>query len=175
MALARPTGTAPLRVHSHPDRRICSSLLLQQLLYYNSYYSAAWLVAHSIGIGLRVSRGQAVLAGHMRLAAPQRNTAASSPATRMGTRAHPRHLIPQFRVGLSISDPDVVRTVLTLFWVLAEPARLAAGYYGNLQENVSCSGRERTHSLVSDSELCHYSRVETHLSSAAPASMLRPR
>jgi hypothetical protein len=35
-----------------------------------------------------------------------------------------------------VSDPDVVRTVLTLFWLLAEPVRLLAGYYGNLQENV---------------------------------------
>lgn len=39
-----------------------------------------------------------------------------------------------------IADPDIVRTVLTIMWLLAEPLRLAAGYYGNLQENVSgCS------------------------------------
>jgi len=35
-----------------------------------------------------------------------------------------------------IADPDIVRTVLTMFWLLAEPVRLWAGYYGNLQENV---------------------------------------
>jgi hypothetical protein len=39
-------------------------------------------------------------------------------------------------VGLAISDPDIVRTALTAFWGLAEPVRLGAGYYGNLQENV---------------------------------------
>jgi hypothetical protein len=31
--------------------------------------------------------------------------------------------------------------VLCIFWLLAEPVRLAAGWYGNLQENV----RRRTH------------------------------
>jgi hypothetical protein len=30
--------------------------------------------------------------------------------------------------------------VLTIFWLLAEPVRLAAGYYGNLQENVRGRG-----------------------------------
>jgi hypothetical protein len=34
-------------------------------------------------------------------------------------------------------DPDIARTVLCIFWLLAEPVRLAAGWYGNLQENVS--------------------------------------
>lgn len=42
----------------------------------------------------------------------------------------------QFRQGLAIQDPDIVRTVLTIFWLLAEPVRLTAGYYGNLHENV---------------------------------------
>lgn len=33
-------------------------------------------------------------------------------------------------------DDDKIRTALMFFWLAAEPLRLAAGYYGNLQENV---------------------------------------
>lgn len=44
----------------------------------------------------------------------------------------------QYSKGIQISDPDVARTALTVFWMLAEPVRLAAGYYGNLKENVGC-------------------------------------
>ncbi len=42
----------------------------------------------------------------------------------------------QYGDGLVVRDPDVVRTVLIVFWMAAEPVRLAAGFYGNLQENV---------------------------------------
>jgi hypothetical protein len=42
----------------------------------------------------------------------------------------------QYWVGLRYQDPDIPRTVLIVFWVLAEPVRLAAGRYGNLHENV---------------------------------------
>jgi hypothetical protein len=54
--------------------------------------------------------------------------------------ANPHPATPQFRKGLLISDPDIVRTVLTIFWLIAEPGRLGAGYYGNLQENVREAG-----------------------------------
>ncbi len=47
-------------------------------------------------------------------------------------------LHPQYGSSKSlVADPDIVRTVLTVFWMLAEPVRLMAGYYGNLEENVS--------------------------------------
>jgi hypothetical protein len=43
----------------------------------------------------------------------------------------------QYGRGFELSDPDIARTVLCIFWMLAEPIRLVAGWYGNLQENVS--------------------------------------
>jgi hypothetical protein len=43
----------------------------------------------------------------------------------------------QYGKGFTLVDPDIARTVLCIFWMLAEPVRLAAGLYGNLQENVS--------------------------------------
>jgi hypothetical protein len=43
----------------------------------------------------------------------------------------------QYGKGFTLYDPDIARTVLSIFWMLAEPVRLAAGWYGNLQENVS--------------------------------------
>ena len=42
----------------------------------------------------------------------------------------------QYGKGITFNDPDVVRTVLSSFWLAAEPIRLWSGYYGNLQENV---------------------------------------
>lgn len=46
----------------------------------------------------------------------------------------------QYGKGLDLADPDIAWTVLCIFWILAEPVRLAAGWYGNLQENVSTAG-----------------------------------
>ena len=48
--------------------------------------------------------------------------------------------IVQYGKGFTLVDPDIARTVLCIFWMLAEPVRLAAGWYGNLQENVSGPG-----------------------------------
>ena len=45
----------------------------------------------------------------------------------------------QYWEGLKFMDRDIVRTVVMSFWLLAEPIRIAAGWYGNLQENVSTS------------------------------------
>ena len=42
-------------MHTRPDHRICSSLALQQLLYYNVFWSIAWLVTHCLRVGMRVS------------------------------------------------------------------------------------------------------------------------
>jgi hypothetical protein len=42
----------------------------------------------------------------------------------------------QYGKGLTLIDPDVGRTVLCMLWLLVEPIRLSAGFYGNLQENV---------------------------------------
>ncbi len=50
-------------------------------------------------------------------------------------------------MGLYYRDDDIVRTVLMTFWVLAEPIRLTAGWYGNLQENVSEAPPELIHWL----------------------------
>lgn len=45
----------------------------------------------------------------------------------------------QYGHGYTLTDPDIARTVLVIFWMIAEPIRLAAGWYGNLQENVSAT------------------------------------
>lgn len=45
-------------------------------------------------------------------------------------------VLVQYGHGFTLVDPDIARTVLCIFWLLAEPVRLAAGWYGNLQENV---------------------------------------
>jgi hypothetical protein len=50
----------------------------------------------------------------------------------------------QYGKGFTLVDPDIARTVLCIFWMLAEPVRLAAGWYGNLQENVS-RGQQECH------------------------------
>mmetsp|Transcript_13481 Transcript_13481/g.34594 ORF Transcript_13481/g.34594 Transcript_13481/m.34594 type:complete len:171 (+) Transcript_13481:244-756(+) len=76
------------------NRRICSSLLLQQLVYYNVYYSMAWFLCKAILICRR------------------------------------------YTYGLSVNDPDKVRTVMMAFFIPAEPIRLLCGFAGNLQENV---------------------------------------
>jgi hypothetical protein len=105
-------------------RRIASSLLLQQLLYFNVFWSIAWLVAFSSRIFWKVRQ--------IRL-----------PVQRCWQHPLDRYNMPtlvlQYGKGLKFKDPDVVRTVLSSFWLAAEPIRLWSGYYGNLQENVRTS------------------------------------
>lgn len=60
----------------------------------------------------------------------------------------------QYGKGLDLADPDIARTVLCIFWILAEPVRLAAGWYGNLQENVSTAGA--TPALTSSAAVALY-------------------
>lgn len=58
------------------------------------------------------------------------------------TRAAAAHPLPlacvtlQYWNGLWFHDNDIVRTVMTIFFFIGEPIRLAAGFYGNLHENV---------------------------------------
>ncbi|KAI8464756.1 MAG: hypothetical protein J3K34DRAFT_474047 [Monoraphidium minutum] len=108
------TGMTANRLRTLSNRRICSSLALQQLLYYNGFWSLAWLSTHCLRIGLR------------------------------------------FRRGLMVSDPDIVRTVLTIFWLLAEPVRLLAGYYGNLRENVPWLVIFMALTLAPQTAVCYY-------------------
>jgi Predicted membrane protein len=42
----------------------------------------------------------------------------------------------QYLVGLQVRDPDEVRTIFLVFWMIFEPLRLLAGFHGNLQEKV---------------------------------------
>lgn len=42
----------------------------------------------------------------------------------------------QYFDALTYRDDDVVRTVLISIWAAAEPCRIAAGFFGNLQEHV---------------------------------------
>ena len=69
---------------------------------------------------------------------------------------HTNTLTEQFRKGLVIADPDAVRTVLTLFWLLAEPARLLSGYAGNLGENVPWLVVFAALTLAPQTAVCYY-------------------
>lgn len=128
-------------------RKICSSVMLQQLLFYNIYCSLAWLVFVFVralqkvrrvpdgGVQRQLLRCSACLPVHNTSAIhhwPRLRGDLSTPPTRLPALPHPL----QYSSGLSIQDPDVVRTVLVCFWLVAEPLRLLVGYYGNLQENV---------------------------------------
>ncbi len=70
-------------------------------------------------------------------------------------------MLLQYGRGLMLTDPDIARTVLCIFWILAEPVRVAAGWYGNLQENVGdlwglASGKEhamQSSIMLTDSEV----------------------
>ena len=42
----------------------------------------------------------------------------------------------QYMKGLSLVDPDEVRTIFLVLFMIFEPLRLTAGYYGNLKEQV---------------------------------------
>lgn len=46
-------------------------------------------------------------------------------------------LFAQYAVGLTLVDPDIGRTIVVIIWLIFEPVRLTAGFYGNLKENVS--------------------------------------
>eukprot|EP00775_Hariotina_reticulata_P013897 gene13897-biopygen15828 len=105
---------ASSRIRALASNEICSSLLFQQLLYYNLYWSPAWLLA-------------------------------------LGVRCHVK-----YGRGFQLSDPDIARTVLCIFWMLAEPIRLAAGWYGNLQENVPWLVIFGVLTLVPQTAVCYY-------------------
>lgn len=38
--------------------------------------------------------------------------------------------------GISLVDPDLVRSILAALWIAAEPLRLWCGWYSNLGENI---------------------------------------
>ncbi|WIA37059.1 hypothetical protein OEZ86_014036 [Tetradesmus obliquus] len=88
--------------------------MLQQLLYYNLFWSAAWIIA--VGVRVHIKYGK----------------------------------------GFTLVDPDIARTVLCIFWMLAEPVRLAAGWYGNLQENVPWLVIFAVLTLVPQTAVCYY-------------------
>ena len=46
-------------------------------------------------------------------------------------------IVYRYGEGISVSDPDEIRTAVLFLWLLAEPVRLWTGYSGNLRENVS--------------------------------------
>lgn len=102
------------RLRALSSREICSSLLLQQLLFYNIYWSVAWCLTVLVRVHMKYGK------------------------------------------GLALSDPDIARTVLSIFWLLAEPVRLAAGWYGNLQENVPWLVIFGVLTLVPQTAVCYY-------------------
>ncbi|GMH32909.1 hypothetical protein BSKO_00743 [Bryopsis sp. KO-2023] len=46
------------------------------------------------------------------------------------------HLMHKYRRGIAFKDPDIVRTIFLVLWMLAEPMRLWSAYQGNLKEKV---------------------------------------
>ncbi len=71
-----------------------------------------------------------------------RRRGGGSHSARLHNQAPPCCVV-QYWQGLTLKDDDVVRTVFMMFWLVAEPVRLAAGWYGNLQENVSKTSEGR--------------------------------
>lgn len=127
-------------------RKICSSLLLQQLLYYNVFWSVGWLIAFVTRICMRVSGAAVGAVGASGMSHNMLQLLGSAYLLMHPPDANDRslHLAhAQYGEGLLVKDPDVVRTVLIVFWLVAEPLRLAAGWFGNLQENVSVLGLRR--------------------------------
>lgn len=45
----------------------------------------------------------------------------------------------QYMKGLIMVDPDAARTIFMVLFMVFEPLRLLAGYYGNLREEVRCN------------------------------------
>jgi hypothetical protein len=115
-------GTLLAIDYQHADRRIAASLILQQLLYYQIFFSISWLIFWIVWLFHTVSREKQCCTWLALLI--------SQP-----THSLPLHL--QYWTGLTYRDDDVVRTVLMVLWSVFEPIRLAAGWYGNLQETVS--------------------------------------
>ncbi|KAF6264733.1 hypothetical protein COO60DRAFT_1634098 [Scenedesmus sp. NREL 46B-D3] len=96
--------------------------MLQQLLYYNLFWSAAWIIAMGVQVHLKYGK------------------------------------------GFTLVDPDIARTVLCIFWMLAEPVRLAAGWYGNLQENVPWLVIFAVLTLVPQTAVCYYLMLAAYVS-----------
>ena len=124
-------------------RKIYSSVGFQKVIYFSSWCSAAWWLSTVSILLHRVRRGlhciQILYA--QRVHTP--HAALSFRLTRKQTVA-PKHSLTCLRVlqylrGLSIVDPDDIRTIFLVFFTVFEPLRLLAGYYGNLGEKVrSC-------------------------------------
>jgi len=82
------------RLRNLANRKICSSLFFQQLLYYQVVLDIGWITFWLAW------------------------------------------LLSNYLVGLSYKDPKLGRLVVMVIWVIFEPIRMTAGWYGNLQENV---------------------------------------
>ncbi|GAX74048.1 hypothetical protein CEUSTIGMA_g1498.t1 [Chlamydomonas eustigma] len=82
------------RLRNLANRKICSSLFFQQLLYYQVVFDIGWITFWLAW------------------------------------------LMSTYLVGLSYKDPKLGRQVVMVIWVIFEPIRMTAGWYGNLQENV---------------------------------------
>ena len=98
---------------------------MQQLLFYNYYLSPAWFFSVVFIIVYRVSPSPRPPSP------PQTVRKDADPAL------SPSPKNEQYGSGLSVSDPDEIRTAVLFLWLLAEPVRLWTGYSGNLKENVS--------------------------------------
>lgn len=146
-------------------QEICSSLLLQQLLYYNIFWSVAWCITVGVRVHIKVS-----LQCQLKAAAgtSQKHTddamlcqsCTAHTQTALGSTPTPHmcaaplllslFVLVQYGRGFTLVDPDIARTVLCIFWLLAEPVRLAAGWYGNLQENVRRPHQDRPAFMKAD-------------------------
>jgi hypothetical protein len=60
--------------------------------------------------------------------------------------------------GLSLKDPDEIRTIFLVFFTVFEPLRLSAAYHGNLSEKVrngTAWPTQSTHNLPWSAEADH--------------------
>lgn len=135
-------------------RKIYSNVLFQQLLYYQFFFDiawisfwAAWLLSRNAVCSANSNAAEVRLLGEfagLNTHCPAAATLLRALHARTLMHAprsciHALHAYPctQYWKGLKYMDQDSVRTVMIVFWLLCEPVRLRAGWYGNLQENVS--------------------------------------
>ena len=138
-----PPCTADVRFET-AARKIFSSVGFQKVIYFSSWCSAAWWLSTVSILLHRVRRGlHCIQISYTKRRVHTPHAALSFRMTHRQTVA-PKHSpiclwVLQYLRGLTIVDPDDIRTIFLVFFTVFEPLRLLAGYYGNLGEKVrSC-------------------------------------
>jgi hypothetical protein len=102
-------------------REIASSEALQKTIFFNTWFSISWFICTIVILARKVGSIDFPRRVRSRTCAIEMDHALKS---------------VQYMKGLSLVDPDEVRTIFLVLFMIFEPLRLTAGYYGNLKEQV---------------------------------------